>query len=62
MRQFIPNNNEFTGILPGNYDRTDCCKLWKSRTITAIDKDICDMAVWDKGELVNLKMECNTCR
>jgi len=63
LMQLLLSDNRFTGDFPGDYKLTTFMQQLElqNNKFDKIDKDICDLNVFEEGELVNFRADCDVC-
>lgn len=63
MNLLFLNDNRLTGTVPGGYTYRTFMHLMglHHNRFTAIDQDVCNLAVWVAGEMTSLTADCSAC-
>jgi len=62
LNQMILRDNQFTGEVPGGQTGNFLLAVeFQNNNFTGIDDSICRQAVWNGGELVTLRSDCEAC-
>lgn len=63
LNQLTLANNDFTGVVPGDWDPIDHLVTIdiRNNSFSEFGKDLCKMSVFSSGELATLRADCSIC-
>jgi hypothetical protein len=63
LEQLLLSNNMLTGYLPANYPVVDFLQQLEVQrnNFTEIDRSVCELIVFEGGEMVNFRADCDIC-
>ena len=62
LEQFLVSDNQFRGVVPSGWNNRFMQQMeLQNNQFTSLGSDTCELIVYDGGELVNFRADCEIC-